>query len=129
MSVTQDWTARVAAAVLLAWATACGGGDDDPGVAAAPLGDAAPALDAAVTDAAVVDCAGDHRESRDDSNDPFSPAKSGQAERTELALSAGGQSFTICGQIDPRQATQQVTDYDAFAFEVTGAEPVALRIE
>jgi hypothetical protein len=127
--VTHEWTAaRFGAAVLLAWAGACGGEDGaDPD--AAPAQDGAPPGDAPLGDASVVDCSGDHQESADSSNDPFSPGKNGTAERTGLSLAAGGMAFTVCGQIHPDQATRQVSDHDSYVFQVTGNDPINLRIE
>jgi hypothetical protein len=128
-SVNHEWTvARFGAAVLLALAGACGG-DDSSGADAAAVQDGSPPGDAAPGDAAVVDCSGDHRESADNSNDPFSRDNEGIAERSGLSLSAGSPGFTVCGQIDPSQANDLVADYDAFVFEVTGSEPIDLRIE
>ncbi len=130
--MTQDCTlARWAAALALAGTFACSGGDDgdDDG---APLLDAgAGQVDAFLGDAAVVDCTGDHRESEDGSNNPFgADNQNGTAEGTGLSLAAGSRAgFTICGQIDPRQATDLVADYDAFEFTVDGEAPVNLRIE
>jgi hypothetical protein len=126
--VTTQWTlARFAAGLMLAWASACGG-DDDGDRDAAPVFDGSPAGDASAHDAAVVDCSGDHRESADSTNNPFS-SDSGSAERTDLSLAAGSSRFWVCGQLDPAQATSQVADYDAFEFDVVGDQPVDLRIE
>jgi hypothetical protein len=124
-----EWTVlRFGTAVLLAWTGACGG-DDGASADAAAVQDGSPPGDAVVGDAAVVDCVGDHRESEDSNNNPFSSDEGGMAERSGLSLMAGGPGFTVCGQIDPSQAIDQVADYDAYVFEVTGGESVNLRIE
>lgn len=124
------WTvSRFGAAALLAmWPAACGGGGGDADQDAAPTADGAPPPDA-WEDAAVVDCSADYRESSEGKNDPFSPDEGGSAERTGLALAAGGPGFTVCGEIDPAQANDLVTDYDAYLFDVGGGDPVNLRIE
>lgn len=125
----QERTARRFAMVMsLGWATACGGGGGGDPDAGAPAQDGAPVADASLGDAAVVDCTGDHRESADAMNDPFS-ANQGAPERTHLVLTGGGRGFTVCGQIDPTHATQMVVDYDSFVFAVDGDEPVNIRIE
>jgi len=125
----QEWTVyRFAVVVSLLWATACGGDDGGEPDAASAL-DGAPPGDAFLGDAAVVDCSGDHRESADSSNDPFSDGKNGSPERTNLSLGASGRGFTVCGQLDPAEATGQVTDYDSYVFEVDGPAQVNLRIE
>ncbi len=125
----QDRTApRFALVVSLGWAAACGGGGGSDPDAGPPPQDGAPVADASFGDAAVVDCTGDHRESADAMNDPFSDAD-GAPERTHLALTGGGRGFTVCGQIDPAEATAMVVDYDSFVFEVDGDEPVNIRIE
>lgn len=125
----QERTAhRFALVVSLGWAAACGGdGGSDPD-AGAPLQDGAPVVDASLGDAAVVDCTGDHRESADATNNPFSEGE-GAPERTFLALAAGERGFTVCGQIDPAEATDAVVDYDSFVFDVEGQGPVNVRIE
>jgi hypothetical protein len=127
--LTKLWTrawGRFAAGVVLA----CGacGGDDGGGEDAAPARDGALPGDAGARDAAVVDCSGDHRESAEAANNPFPPAD-GSAERTGLSLAAGGAEFWLCGEIDPNQATGEITDVDAYEFLVAGDEPVDLRIE
>ncbi len=125
--ITKRTLARSVAGLALAWVGACGG-DDGGDQDAAPPRDGAAAGDAGLEDAAVVDCAGDHRESAENSNNPF-PSGSGSAERTGLTLAAGGSGFTLCGEIDPGQATEQVADYDSFAFTVDGRDSVIVRIE
>jgi len=125
--VTKQWTpAHLAAALALACAGACGG--DDGGEADAGPGQDATLFDASSRDAAVVDCSGDHRESAEDTNDPFSSG-SGSAERTGLTLASGDAGFWVCGQLDPGQAAGKVADYDAYEFTVEGDDPVNLRIE
>jgi hypothetical protein len=125
--VTEKWTlARLSAALLLAWAVACGGDDDGP-EDGGPIPDGGPVGDAGAPDAAVVDCSGDHRESAEASNNPFS--ETGAAERTGLGLAAEGAGFWVCGQLDPAQAIDQVADYDAFEFTIDGNRAVNLRIE
>jgi hypothetical protein len=127
--VKPETVARFGAAALLAvWPAACGSGGGDGNQDAAPTVDGAAPPDA-WGDAAVVDCSADYRESNEGKNDPFSPDEGGSAERTELALAAGGAGFTICGQIDPAQASELVSDYDAYLFDVSGGDPVNLRIE
>lgn len=127
ISLTKEWTlTRFAAAFALAMTGACGG--DDAGDA-----DAAPATDggggdAGLGDAAVVDCSGDHRESADNANNPFPPGN-GSAERTGLGLTAGGDGFWVCGELDPEQSNEQFADYDSFEFNIEGDDAVDLRIE
>jgi hypothetical protein len=118
--------ARLSVALLLAWAAACGG-DDDGDEDGGPIPDGAPMGDAGAPDAAVVDCSGDHRESAESANNPFS--ETGAAERTGLSLAAEGAGFWVCGQLDPAQAIEQVVDYDAFEFTIDGNRAVNLRIE
>jgi hypothetical protein len=126
--VIKQWTlARLSAALLLAWASACGGDDDDP-EDGGPFPDGASMSDAGTPDAAVVDCSGDHRESEEATNNPFSTG-TGAAERTGLGLAAEGAGFWVCGQLDPTQAIDQVADYDAFEFTIEGNRAVNLRIE
>jgi hypothetical protein len=125
--VTKQWTpAHVAAALALACTGACGG--DDSAEADAGPGRDATLFDASSRDAAVVDCSGDHRESAEDTNDPFSSGD-GSAERTGLTLAPGDPGFWVCGQLDPTQAAGMVVDNDAYEFTVDGDEPVSVRIE
>ena len=125
--MNKQWTpAHLAAALALACGGACGG--DDGGEPDAGPGLDASLIDASSRDAAVVDCSGDHRESAEDTNDPFSSAN-GSAERTGLALAPGDPGFWVCGQIDPSQAAGKVADYDAYEFTVEGDDPINLRIE
>jgi hypothetical protein len=90
--------------------------------------DGAPPVDALLRDASVVDCAADHRESADRTNDPLT-LNDGAVEKTNLSLAHGGDPFTICGQIDPAQANTQVTDGDYYEFTVGGSRAVNVRIE
>ena len=126
--ITKSTLARSVAGLALAWVGACGGDDGGDQDGAPPRDGSAASGDAGLQDAAVVDCDGDHRESAESQNNPF-PSGSGTAERTGLSLAAGGGGFTLCGEIDPAQATSQVADYDSFAFTIEGSEPVNVRIE
>ncbi len=122
----MQWTpAHLAAALALACGGACGG--DDGGEPDAGPGQDASLIDASSRDAAVVDCSGDHRESAEDTNDPFSSGN-GSAERTGLTLDSG-EGFWLCGQLDPGQASGDVADYDAYEFTVEAGDPVVLRVE
>ena len=105
---------------------ACGS-DDGDGDLTAPLDAAAPS-DALLTDAQVVDCTGDHRESRDRTNDPLT-MEGGEAEATGFVLRAGSDPFTVCGQIDPAQANDMLADGDFYEFTVGGDAPVNVRLE
>ncbi len=125
--MTQQWNpAHLAAALALAVAGACGG--DDSGAADAGAGQDATLADASSRDAAIVDCSGDHRESAEDTNDPFSSGD-GSAERTGLTLAPGDAGFWVCGQLDPTQAAGKVADYDAYEFTVDGDDPINIRVE
>jgi hypothetical protein len=118
----MNWGRFASLAMLLA---ACGG-DDDSGEGS--LQDAAAPSDAFSSDASVVDCAGDHRESAERGNDPLS-AEDGSAEMTGYALNASSEPFTVCGQIDPAQSNSSVVDEDTYQFRIGGEEPVNVRLE
>lgn len=122
--MTTSMLARCAWAALLL--SACGG-DDDAAGDASPGGDAAAAIDADTTDASVVDCEADHRERGEAGNNPF--VEGGAAEGTDLSLTTGGDPFSLCGQMDPAQASGELVDTDAFAFEVTGGAGATIRID
>lgn len=122
--MTTSMLARCAAAALLL--SACGGDDGDASDAGPGTDGAAP-IDAVTTDASIVDCAADHQERGDGQNDPITG--DGAAEATELLLSASGEPFTVCGQIDPAHSVGSIADGDAFAFELTGNNPSSIRIE
>lgn len=106
---------------------ACGSGDGSGGDAGS-LFDAALPSDAFLSDAAVVDCQADYRESRDRTNDPLT-IETGEAEPTGFVLRGGSDPFSVCGQIDPAQANDTVVDGDYFEFTVGGTSPVNVRIE
>jgi hypothetical protein len=118
---------RCPAALLAAGLLAGCGSDDDAGDAGPPR-DAALPSDALLSDAAVVDCQGDHRESQDRTNDPLT-MENEAAEPTGFALRGGSDPFTVCGQIDPAQANDLVVDGDTYEFTVGGATPVNVRLE
>jgi hypothetical protein len=100
-----------------------GGGNDDGATT-----DAAAPTDALLSDASVVDCQGDYRESHDRTNDPVT-VENGAAEVTGFVLRGGSDPFTVCGQIDPAQSNASVTDGDYFEFTVGGTSAVSVRIE
>jgi len=118
----QKWSALLAVGLV----TACG--SDDGAGDSGPLFDAAAPGDAFLSDAAVVDCAADYRESRDRSNDPLT-VEGGEAEATGYVLRAASDPFTVCGQIDPAQTNDAVVDGDYFEFTVGGSSPINVRIE
>lgn len=123
MRIAKTWSAPLAVGLVVA---ACGS-DDGGGDSGPPLDAAAPS-DAFLSDAAVVDCAGDHRESRDRTNDPLT-VEGGVAEATGFVLRGASEPFTVCGQIDPAQSNDSVVDGDYFEFTVGGTSPVNVRIE
>ncbi len=122
VTVANTWSALLAVGLV----AACGS-DDGGGDSSAPVDAAAPS-DASLWDAAVVDCQGDHRESRDRSNDPLT-VEGGEAEPTGFVLRGGSDPFTVCGQIDPAQANDTVVDGDYYEFTVGGTSAVPVRIE
>jgi len=118
---------RLAAASTLAILAACSGGGEGSPDAGASSPDGGRPPDPVEIDAAVVDCAGDHRESRGVANDPIT-MQGGTAEATGLALTADSEPFTVCGELDPADANMHVVDADTYQFKVTGSEPVAVRL-
>ncbi len=120
-------TAVKCSALLAACLMAACGSDSGSGDAGPPLDAAAPS-DALLSDASVVDCEGDYRESFDRTNDPLTVA-SGEAEPTGFVLRGGAEPFTVCGQIDPAQTNDTVVDGDYYQFTVGGTTPVNVRIE
>ena len=122
MSAVHTWSALLAASLV------AGCGSDDAAGDAVPPVDAAAPNDALLSDAAVVDCDGDHRESRDRTNDPLT-VEGGAAEPTGFVLRGASDPFTVCGQIDPAQANDTVVDGDYYEFTVGGTAPVNVRIE
>jgi hypothetical protein len=116
---------RLSAALAVSLAAACG--SDDAGDSGPPLDAAAPS-DAFLSDAAVVDCDGDHRESRDRTNDPLT-VEGGEAEATGFILRGSSDPFEVCGQIDPAQASDTVADGDYYEFTIGGDAPLEVRLE
>jgi len=114
-------------ALLAACLMAACGSDSGSGDAGPPLDAAAPS-DALLSDASVVDCLGDYRESFDRTNDPLT-VENGEAEPTGFVLRGGTEPFTVCGQIDPAQSNDTVVDGDYYEFTVGGTTPVNVRIE
>jgi len=106
---------------------ACGSDDGSSGDAGPPLDAAAPS-DALLSDASVVDCEADYRESNDRANDPLT-IENGEAELTGFELRGGSGPFTVCGQIDPAQSNDTVVDGDYYEFTVAGTSPVNVRLE
>ena len=124
-------TARrlLAAALLALLSAACSGGDDGASADGGPASDGgatAPDPDARPV-GPVVDCSADHQESAEATNDPVT-VDGGSAEATGFALGPDSAPFTVCGQIDPEQASQRSVDADYYRFEVRGTDPVNVRI-
>ena len=124
-------TARrlLAAAVLALLSAACSGGDDGASPDGGTSGDGGPTTPDpdAGPGGPVVDCSADHQESAEATNDPVTVA-GGSAEATGLQLGPDSAPFTLCGQIDPEQASQRSVDADYYRFEVRGNGPVNVRI-
>jgi hypothetical protein len=113
---------RLVAAALFSLSMGCGGGGGD-GADAAPTPDQAPA-----PDVSPVDCEADHAESAEPSNNLFEPGH--QPELTGLSVAAGGEPFTVCGEINPSQASGgNIVDADFFEFTVSGSSAVDIRVE
>lgn len=119
---------RCPAALLAAGLLTGCGSDDGGGGDSVPAHDAAAPADASLSDAAVVDCQGDHRESQERTNDPLSD-ETETAEPTGYVLRGAAEPFTVCGQIDPAQASNLLVDGDTYEFTVGGTSPVNVRIE
>jgi len=119
---------KKSSALLAVWLAAACGSDDGSGGDSGPPLDAAAPNDAFLSDAQVVDCQGDHRESRDGTNDPIT-VESDEAEPTGYVLRGNSEPFSLCGQIDPAQANETVVDGDYYEFTVGGTTPVDVRIE
>ena len=122
LSVANTWSALLAVGLV----AGCGG-DDGSDDSSAPVDAAAPS-DAFLSDGAVVDCQGDHRESSDRSNDPLT-MDGGAAEPTGFVLRGSSDPFEVCGQIDPAQANDTVADGDYYEFTVGGTTPLNVRLE
>ncbi len=122
LSVANTWSALLAIGLV----AGCGG-DDGSNDGLAPVDAAAP-NDAFLSDAAVVDCQGDHRESHDRSNDPLT-IEGGAAETTGFVLRGSSDPFEVCGQIDPVQSNDAVADGDYYEFTVGGTTPINVRLE
>jgi hypothetical protein len=80
----------------------------------------------AVPDAGPVNCVADYAEQNPALNDPRAPG--GGSEMTPLMVTAGG-ATSLCGLLDASFARQGDLDADFYAFAVTGAAPVPVRIE
>jgi hypothetical protein len=106
-------------ALLLAPACSKSGGDADPDAgdlpdAGAALPDSAPLPDAEVEDPC------DYTEANDEGN---------AATPEETGLTFSGAPLTICGRIDPAQASEGIADVDLFNIDVMGEDPVPFRLE
>jgi len=98
---------------LAALAAACGGDDSSGGPDAYPVTDGGPR-----PDARPIAC--DHTELDDEAND---------ATAEETGLTTGTRDLTICGQLDARDPVDDVTDVDAYTFEVGRAGPFLIRVD
>ena len=67
-----------------------------------------------------------YREVNETANDI---TQGGTAEVTGYFASVDGRPLVICGQLDPRQQTQDHRDWDTYEFVVSGARDLDLRVE
>ena len=121
----QSLSALLFAAVCATLAAgACGGSADD----ASPESDAGPSANiadaAASRDGSVVQCQADHQESLEERNDRIIN-EANQVEPTGLVL-ARQDGFSICGQLDPAQASGDFADVDVYEFAVSGEQPARI---